>query len=40
MKSAIVDEQNLVMEKVTGETSRSIMNLVRRTSGVESVKIG
>jgi hypothetical protein len=40
MKRATVEEQNLASENVTGATSRSIMNWLRRTRGVESVRSG
>jgi hypothetical protein len=38
--NAAVADRNLATEKVIGESSRSIMNRVRRTSGVERVRIG
>ena len=40
MNRATVEEQNLAMEKATGDTSRSIMKRERSTRGVESMKKG
>lgn len=39
-KRATVAEQNLASEKVVGETSLSILNLVRKTRGVVSASTG
>lgn len=40
MRRAVTEEQNLATEKVAGDNSLSIKNLVRKTSGVERARTG